>query len=157
MNTQGKATPPSFPKWYYTVAIDALISLGIAPETLLSPELVTAHWLRLNKQADILKTTARFDSVFPALRHNTRCHRLITREHMDSDIERMAKGKKYRSPAQAFERWFEESWTPKSSPRPETVISTFNRAFPALADNPVFMKLIALSLEKNSKAQGEES
>ncbi|NNM59281.1 MAG: hypothetical protein HKM04_05650 [Legionellales bacterium] len=157
INAKGKSTPPSFPKWYYTVAIDVLLELGIAPETLIPPELITIHWLRLNKQADILKTAALFDSVFPALRHNTRCHRLITREHMNSDIERMAKGKKYLSPAKAFEKWLEESIALKSSPRLETVISTFNRAFPALADNPFFMKLIASNLEKDSRTQGEES
>ena len=155
INAKNKNTQPSFPKWYYTVAIDALLELGISPDTLIPPELMTLHWLRLNKQADILKTAALFDSVFPALRHNTRCHRLITREHMNRDIERMAKGNKYLSPAKAFEKWLEESISLKPSSRRETVISAFNQAFPSLADNPFFMNLITSSMEKEDSIQRE--
>ncbi len=138
---QGQKQP--FPKWYYTIAIDALTHLGVEPDAIVSPALITEHWLRLNQGDSLESTQEAFKKRFKRLKANTTCLNIIKKAFVNDELLRMDKSTQGNPvPSLAIENWLRR-WkekNPKSSLK--EAIKFFNNEFKVLSDNPFFINII---------------
>jgi len=136
----------SFPKWYYTVAIDVLNKLGVKLDAIVSPMLIAKHWLRLNKKETFNLTLKAFNQQIGSLKDNPLCVQVIKSAFIDDELARMHKNPHVNSPPSiAIERWLKR-WKEKTpTSNQKAAIQAFNTEFTLLADNPFLIKLI----EKN--------
>jgi hypothetical protein len=136
---QGQKQPA--PKWYYTIAIDVLCNLGIKPDSIISVNLLTEHWLRLNKKGNIEETIALFNSQFQHLMNNHLCENIISASFINDEFRKM--GNQFSSiPSSAIESWLEYWKKQNSSGTRELAIKSFNDEFTLLANNPFIVQLI---------------
>ncbi|MCE3238263.1 MAG: hypothetical protein K0R24_1244 [Gammaproteobacteria bacterium] len=131
-----------FPKWYYTVAIDVLCEMGVKPESVISPQLIVEHWLRLNKKESFEKTTAAFHQQFQQLRDNATCQNIIKTAFINDALSAMCEGNQPTPiPSVAAKQWLKR-WKDK---HPDTTmddaVKAFNKAFPIIADNSFFITI----------------
>lgn len=70
----------TFPKWYYTVAIDLLLNHGINPLTIIAPYKVAKHWARLRvNKIPLEKAKQVFLETFkPSKETKTKCLEIIS-------------------------------------------------------------------------------
>jgi hypothetical protein len=130
----------SFPKWYYTIAIDVLCDLGVKPDTIISPAQITEHWLRLNKKESFDKTISAFNQQFKHLKDNLICTNVIKESFIKDQIARMSQTVQGNlvSPSIAAKQWIVKH----SCAHDIDTIKSFNKEFPLLADNQFFINLI---------------
>ena len=131
-----------FPKWYYTVAIDVLCQMGVKLDSIISPQLIAKHWLRLNKKKSFEKTIAAFNQQFQQLRDSTTCKNIIKASFINDALRTMcARSQPTTIPSAATRQWLKQ-WQEK---HPDTTmrdtIEAFNKAFPMIADNPFFIAI----------------
>jgi hypothetical protein len=143
---QGKKQP--FPKWYYTVAIDVLCQMKIKPDSIVSLQLITEHWLRLNKKESFGKTINAFNQQFQSLKNNLVCSNIIKAAFVSDELSSMYKeGGQMPTPSIAVKQWLRR-WKEKHSDGTiNEVIKAFNREFPLIADNHFFITVLNNSFQ----------
>jgi hypothetical protein len=131
-----------FPKWYYTVAIDALCQLGIKPDTIASPRLITEHWLRLNKKDSIDKTITAFHQQFKHLKNDPICTNIIKLAFTNDELIKMQQsGQGIPAPSIAAKQWLKK-WIEKNpKAKLSEINNAFNKEFHSLRDNAFFMNI----------------
>jgi hypothetical protein len=81
----------SFPKWYYTIAIDVLQKHGVNPLKIISPQKVAKHWARLRTdQMSIDKAKQLFLTTFvPSKNVEKRCLEMINIAYLTYGKDKM--------------------------------------------------------------------
>ena len=132
-----------FPKWYYTIAIDALCQMGIKPDTLISPVLLIEHWLRLNKTGSLERTITAFYQQFKHLKNNPICMNVIKTSFVYDELHKMQQGNLPTPiPSMAIKLWLKR-WKERHPQASVTeVIKSFNKEFPLLANNSFFLGIM---------------
>jgi len=133
----------TFPKWYYTIAIDVLNKLGVKLDTIVSPTRIAKHWLRLNKKETFNLTLKAFNQQIISLKDNPLCIQVIKNAFIDDELAKMHKNPQVSSPPSiAIERWLKR-WKEKNPTLDQkAAIQAFNTEFTMLTGNPFLIKLI---------------
>lgn len=139
----------NFPKWYYTVAIDVLCNVGVKPDTIVSPALVTEHWLRLNKKENLELTLKEFNHQFQHLKNNPICTNIIKEFFINDELSKMS-GNPHPIPSSAIEHWLKHWKNRNPRANKKAAIQAFNKEFTLLADNPFFIKFIEKNLQEET-------
>ncbi len=142
--TAPNGSMPRFPKWYFTVAIDTLLELGIKPYKVITPALMIKHWLRLNKKKTEKETFKAFAEQFHQFTDSKLCENMIKKSFMEDLLRQMGdfSDNATPSPSLAVNKWLDNHLKSHKNVSATETCKAFGSEFPSLTNNDFCLQII---------------